>query len=66
MVITISQNSNGTLNLRSKNESFNSHFKSAFEGSGIVCYPKSLFANMWDISNYANNTLKEECIFDVE
>ena len=66
MVITISANGNGTLNLRSKSREFELRYKDAFEGGGLVCYTKALFAYMWEISDYANNTLKEECIFDVE
>ena len=66
MVVTISKNGNGTLNIRSKSREFELRFKSAFEGGGIVCYPAALFAYMWEISDYANNALKEECVFDVE
>lgn len=61
MVITISENSYGTVVLRSRNPGFVNAF-----GGEMVIDKKSLFAAMWNISYYANNTLKEECIFDVE
>ena len=33
---------------------------------GIYCYKGLLFYWMLKVADYANNTLKEECIFDVE
>lgn len=61
MTITISENSYGTLVLRSRNSGFINEF-----GGDLVIDKRGLFAAMWQISDYANNTLKEECIFDVE
>lgn len=61
MVITISENSYGTVVLRSRNPGFISAF-----GGEMTVDKRSLFAAMWNISDYANNSLKEECEFDVE
>ena len=61
MVITISENSYGTLVLRSRNLGFVNEF-----GGELVIDKKCLFAAMWQISDYANNALKDECTFDVE
>lgn len=61
MCITISENSFGTLVLRSKNSGFVNEF-----GGEMVVDKRFLFAAMFQIADYANNTLKDECIFDVE
>lgn len=61
MTITISENSYGTLVLRSKNPGFVNEF-----GGELVVDKRFLFATMFQISDYANNTLKDECTFDVE
>ena len=61
MTITISENNYGTLVLRSKNPGFVNEF-----GGEMVVDKRYLFATMWQIADYANNTLKDECIFDVE
>lgn len=61
MTITISENSYGTLVLRSKNPGFVNGF-----GGEMTIDKRHLFAAMFQIADYANNTLKDECIFDVE
>ena len=61
MNITISENSYGKLVLRSKNPGFVNEF-----GGELVVDKRFLFATMFQISDYAKNTLKDECTFDVE
>ena len=61
MVITISENSYGTVVLKSRNPGFVNEF-----GGDLVVDKRNLFAAMFQIADYANNMLKDECIFDVE
>ena len=62
MVITISENSCGTLVLRCRNPKF----VNEFSGDELVIDKRFLFSTMWTISDCVNNKLKDECCFDVE
>lgn len=75
MIITISEAYKGTkLHLGSKNPKFEEFVSKEYsKGSpmldpkdGIYCAKENLFYWMSKASDYANNTLNEECIFDAE